>query len=86
MSGDGTGTMHALVRTPKGERPLGLESCLSVEGSSPRWTESVRRGVHPCLRRLTCYHGDHGDYACSGGRVPIPGIDELETNTRELFC
>jgi hypothetical protein len=31
-------------------------------------------------------YGDHGDYVCSRERVPMPGTDGLETNTRELFC
>jgi hypothetical protein len=35
LSSDGTGMVQALVHPPKGERPSGLASCLSVEGSSP---------------------------------------------------
>jgi hypothetical protein len=83
LSRDGTGTVHALVHLPNGERPPGLVSCLSVEGLSPRWAESIDRGVHPCLRRLVYYHGDHGDYACSCGRVPMLGFEGLETDTQE---
>jgi hypothetical protein len=86
MSGDSTGMVQALVCTPKCEKTPGLESYLSVEGSSPRWTDSVGRRVHPYPRRLTCYLGGHGGYVCSGGRVPMPRIDGLETNTREIFC
>jgi hypothetical protein len=62
-----------------------MKSYLSVEGLSPRWTESIDMGVHPCPRRLTCCHGDHGNHACSGGRVHVPGFDRLEISTRELF-
>jgi hypothetical protein len=63
-----------------------MESCLSVEGSSPRWIMSIVMGVHTCLRRLTYCHGDHGDYVWSGGIAPMQGIDGLETNAKELFC
>jgi hypothetical protein len=85
LLGDDAGMVQALVHPPKGERPAGLASCLSVEGSSPQWTESVDKKVHPCPRRLTCCHGGHGNYACSCGRVPMPGIDGLETNTQEIL-
>jgi hypothetical protein len=44
LSGNGIGTMQALVHPPKGERPPNLASCLSVEGLSPRWAESVDKG------------------------------------------
>jgi hypothetical protein len=33
LLGDGTKTMQALVHPPKDERPSGLASCLTVEGS-----------------------------------------------------
>jgi hypothetical protein len=85
LSGDGTRMVHALVCPPKGERPPGVASFLSVEGSCPRWANYVDSGVHPCMRRLIWYHGDHGDYACSCRRVPMPGIDGLATDARELL-
>jgi hypothetical protein len=77
--------VHTLVCLPNGENPLGLMSCSSVEGSSPRWIEPVEKGILPCPRRLTCCHGDHDDYVCSLGRVPLLGIDRLGTNTWELL-
>jgi hypothetical protein len=43
LSGDDIGMVQALVHPPKGERPLGLVSNLSLEGSSPQWVESVDR-------------------------------------------
>jgi hypothetical protein len=50
--------------------------CFSVEGSSPWLTKLVRKGA-------LCLHGDHGDYACFGGRAPMPGLEELEFGIRE---
>jgi hypothetical protein len=35
---------------PKGERPPGLMSCFSVEGSSPRWVKHVKEGFRPSQR------------------------------------
>jgi hypothetical protein len=81
VSCDGTGMVQALIHPPMGEKHPGLVSCLSVEGLSPRWTKFVDRGGHPCPRRFIYYHGDHGDYACSCGRVHMLGIDGLETYT-----
>jgi hypothetical protein len=81
LLGDGTRMMQALIHPPKGERPPILASCLSAEGLSPRWAKSVDRGGHPYPRRLICYHGDHGECACSCGRVHMPGINGLETDT-----
>jgi hypothetical protein len=86
LSGGGIGMVQALVHPPEGERPLGLASYLSVEGLSPRWAEFVDRGIHPFPWRLIYYHGDHGNYVCSCGRVPMSGIDGLETDTQELLC
>jgi hypothetical protein len=45
-------------------------SCLSVEGLSPRWTESVGWGLRLCQRGLSFCHDD---FACSGGRAPTTG-------------
>jgi hypothetical protein len=59
----------------------GWMSYFSVESLSPQWTEPVRLGPHPCERWPCCCHGDHGDYTCFGGRVPMPGIEELEIDT-----
>jgi hypothetical protein len=50
--------------------------CFGVEGLSPRWTELVRKGA-------LCCHGDHDDYACFGGRAPMPRLEELESDIRE---
>jgi hypothetical protein len=86
LSGASTGTVQALVCPLTGGRPLGLASCLSAEGSSPQWAESIDRGVHPCPRGLICCHGDHGDYVCSSRRVPMPGIDGLENDTQDGLC
>jgi hypothetical protein len=81
LSSDDTGMVQALVHPPKGERPLGLASFLSVEDSSRRQTESIDRGVCPCVRRLTCCHGNHGDYVCSFGRVTMSGGDGMDVST-----
>jgi hypothetical protein len=40
------------------------------------------KGSLPYQRGLTCCHSDYDDYACSHGRVPMPGIDGLETSAR----
>jgi hypothetical protein len=53
--------------------------CFSVEGSSPWWTELVRKGA-------LCRHGDHDDYACFGGRAPTLGLEGLEFDVREPSC
>jgi hypothetical protein len=53
--------------------------CFSVEGSSPWWTELVRKGA-------PCCHGDHDDYACFGGRAPTLGLEGLEFDIREPSC
>jgi hypothetical protein len=66
--------------SPRVRGPPGRTSCFSVEGSGPRWTEPVKGGFYPCQRGLSRCHGDQDDYVCSCGRVPMLGIDELETN------
>jgi hypothetical protein len=75
---------YHLVWGGLGFRPPSLWSYLSVQGSSPRWTEHIKGGFYPCQRVLPCGHGNHGDYACSGGRIPMPGIKGLETGTSEF--
>jgi hypothetical protein len=46
--------------------------CFSVEGSSPWWTELVRKGA-------LCRHGNHDDYACFSERTPTLGLEGLES-------
>jgi hypothetical protein len=75
-----------LTALPEGERPLGPVSYFSVEGSGLHWTEPVRGEFCPCQRGLSRYHGDHGNYACSGERDPMPGIEGLEANTCGPCC
>jgi hypothetical protein len=38
---------------PKGERPPGPVSYLSVESLGRWWTEPIKGGFHPCQRRLS---------------------------------
>jgi hypothetical protein len=45
--------VQALVHPPKGGRPSGLASCLSVEALSPRWDESIDRGSTPVRGSLS---------------------------------
>jgi hypothetical protein len=56
-------------------------SCFSVEGLSSWWTKPVKGEFRPCQRGLSRCHGDYDDYAYSGGRAPMPGIERLEANT-----
>jgi hypothetical protein len=51
---------------------------LLLSDKSTEWTEHFRKGGGGVHR-----HGDRDDYACFGGRAPMPRLEGMESSIRE---